>query len=149
MFRGGLRELVEHKIWESQAREDLVGSKSNLFSRCGIHGAMEKDQSFVILAAHRCSEYLCDFAADGFVLDPEGNGIPGGVYCERCARKIVEEYNEKVSPGWVFQPGTILGGLSERPPAAPRPPEGKPVRPKSESEQDWSFHDHVEDILTS
>ena len=69
-----------------------------------------KSYSFVILASERCSDYLCDFAATGFVLDPAGNS-GAGIYCERCGRKMVAEYCEKVEPGWTFHPGKIHGDL--------------------------------------
>ena len=94
---------------------------------------------FTILASEVCSEYLYDFAADGFVLDPEGNGVSAGVYCERCGRQIVSEYNQKVSPGWKFQPGQILGDPTERGPSAPRFPEAKRIQPKQEPEKPCSF----------
>ena len=102
-----------------------------------------------ILASEVCSEYLCDFAADGFVLDPEGNGVSAGVYCERCGRQMVSEYNQKVSPGWKFQPGQILGDPTERGPSAPRFPEAKRIRPNQEPEKPCSFLSYVVDRLTS
>ena len=80
-----------------------------------------KTPSFVILASETCSDDLCDFAATGFVLDPAGNS-GAGIYCERCGRKMVAEYCEKVEPGWRFHPGKIHGDLAERPPAPPAPP---------------------------
>ena len=102
-----------------------------------------------ILASEVCSEYLCDFAADGFVLDPEGNGVSAGVYCERCGRQMVSEYNQKVSPGWKFQPGQILGDPTERGPSAPWFPEAKRIRPNQEPEKPCSFLSYVVDRLTS
>ena len=107
-----------------------------------------KSPSFVILASARCSEYLCDFAATGFVLDPSGDSVPGGVYCERCGRKMVAEYCEKVEPGWTFHPGKIHGTLAERPPAPPAPPAASTTA-REEEKDDCSFLDHVEAILTS
>ena len=104
-----------------------------------------KSYSFVILASERCSDYLCDFAATGFVLDPAGNS-GAGIYCERCGRKMVAEYCEKVEPGWTFHPGKIHGDLAERPPAAPEPPESSASSPEQD---DCSFLSYVEDRLTS
>ena len=108
-----------------------------------------KSPSFAILASEVCSEYLCDFAADGFVLDPEGNGVSAEVYCERCGRQMVSEYNQKVSPGWKFQPGQILGDPTERRPSAPRYPEAKRIPPNQEPEKPCSFLSYVVDRLTS
>ena len=105
-----------------------------------------KSPSFVILASEVCSDYLCDFAATGFVLDPSGDSVPGGVYCERCGRKMVAEYCEKVEPGWTFHPGKIHGDLAQRPPAAPEPPEASASPPEQD---DCSFLSHVVAILTS
>ena len=113
--------------------------------RCDIPSCMR----LTILASEVCSEYLCDFAADGFVLDPEGNGVSAGVYCERCGRQMVSEYNQKVSPGWKFQPGQILGDPTERGPSAPRFPEAKRIRPNQEPEKPCSFLSYVVDRLTS
>ena len=102
-----------------------------------------------ILASEVCSEYLCDFAADGFVLDPEGNGVSAGVYCERCGRQMVSEYNQKVSPGWKFQPGQILGDPTERGPTPSRHPEEKWIPPNQGPEKPCSFLSYVVDRLTS
>ena len=107
-----------------------------------------KTPSFVILASETCSDDLCDFAATGFVLDPSGDSVPGGVYCERCGRKMVAEYCEKVEPGWTFRPGKIHGDLRERPPAPPAPPAASTTAKVGEKD-DCSFLDHVEAILTS
>ena len=107
-----------------------------------------KTPSFVILASARCSEYLCDFAATGFILDPSGKPTPGGPCCELCGRKIVAEYCEKVEPGWTFRPGKIQGDLRERPPAPPGPPAASTTAKVGEKD-DCSFLDHVEAILTS
>ena len=74
----------------------------------------------VILASAVCNDYLCDFAATGFVLDPAGDPGPCGPYCDRCGRKMAAEYCEKIEPGWTFQLGKIYGELAERPPAVPR-----------------------------
>ena len=101
---------------------------------------MRKKQSLVILAPEVCSDYLCDFAATGFVLDPSGDPVPGGAYRERCGRKMVAEYCEKVEPGWTFHPGKIHGDLAERPPAAPEPPEPSARSPEQE---DCSFLSYV------
>ena len=117
----------------------------NLWLRFDIPYCMR----LTILASEVCSEYLCDFAADGFVLDPEGNGVSAGVYCERCGRQMVSEYNQKVSPGWKFQPGQILGDPTERRPSAPRYPGAKRTRPNQEPEKPCSFLSYVVDRLTS
>ena len=106
---------------------------------------MRKKQSLVILASEVCSDYLCDFAATGFVLDPSGDSVPGSVYCERCGRKMVAEYCEKVEPGWTFHPGEIHGDLAQRPPAAPEPLEPSASSPEQE---DCSFLTYVIDRLT-
>ena len=105
-----------------------------------------KSPSFVILASEVCSDDLCDFAATGFVLDPAGDAVPGSVYCERCGRKMVAEYCEKVEPGWTFHPGKIHGDRSERPPAAPEPPE---LSASPAEKDDCSFLSYVVDRLTS
>ncbi len=107
-----------------------------------------KTPSFVILASARCSEYLCDFAATGFILDPSGKPTPGGPCCELCGLKIVSEYCEKIEPGWTFRPGKIQGDLRERPPAPPAPPAASTTGKVGEKD-DCSFLDHVEAILTS
>ena len=105
-----------------------------------------KSPSFVILASETCSDDLCDFAATGFVLDPAGDAVPGSVYCERCGRKMVAEYCEKVEPGWTFHRGKIHGDRSERPPAAPEPPE---LSASPAEKDDCSFLSYVVDRLTS
>ena len=105
-----------------------------------------KSRSFVILASEVCSDYLCDFAATGFVLDPAGDPGPGCVYCERCGRKMVAEYCQKIEPGWTFHPGKIHGDLAERPPAAPEPPE---LSASPSEKDDCSFLSYVVDRLTS
>ena len=126
----------------ASASAQFVG---NLWLRYDIPYTMR----LTILASEVCSEYLCDFAADGFVLDPEGNGVSAGVYCERCGRQMVSEYNQKVSPGWKFQPGQILGDPTERGPTAPRYPEAKRIPPNQEPEKPCSFLSYVVDRLTS
>ena len=93
-----------------------------------------------------CSDYLCDFAATGFVLDPAGDPGPGCVYCERCGRKMVAEYCQKIEPGWTFHPGKIHGDLAERPPAAPEPPE---LSASPAEKDDCSFLSYVVDRLTA
>ena len=103
-------------------------------------------QYLVILASAVCSDYLCDFAATGFVLNPAGDPGPGSAYCERCGRKIVAEYCEKIEPGWRFQPGKIHGDLAVRPEATPEPPE-PPSRPVGKD--DCAFVSYVVDRLTS
>ena len=108
-----------------------------------------KSYSFVILASERCSDYLCDFAATGFVLDPSGDSVPGSVYCERCGRKMVAEYCEKVEPGWTFHPGKIHGDLRARPPAPPEAPATASTTARAGEKDDCSFLDHVEAVLTS
>ena len=108
-----------------------------------------KTPSFVILASETCSEDLCDFAATGFVLDPSSDSVPGSVYCERCGRKMVAEYCEKVEPGWTFHPGRIHGDLAQRPSAAPPEPPEASTTAKVGEKDDCSFLDHVEAILTS
>ena len=104
-----------------------------------------KTPSFVILASETCSEDLCDFAATGFVLDPSGDSVPGSVYCERCGRKMVAEYCEKVEPGWTFHPGRIHGDLAQRPSAAPERPEPSASSPEQD---ECSFLTYVIDRLT-
>ena len=115
------------------------------WGRCDIPYSMR----LTILASEVCSEYLCDFAADGFVLDPESNGVSAGAYCVRCGRQMVSEYNQKVSPGWKFQPGQILGDPTERRPSAPWYPEAKRIPPNQEPEKTCSFLSYVVGRLTS
>ena len=105
-----------------------------------------KPPSLVILASGVCSDYLCDFAATGFVLDPAGDPGPGGAYCDRCGRKIAAEYCEKIEPGWSYQPGKIHGDLAERPPAAPEPLE---VSSRPADKDDCAFLSYVVDRLTT
>ena len=62
-----------------------------------------------------CSDYLCDFAATGFVLGAVGDPGSGGAYCERCGRKMIAEHCKKIEPGWRFQPGKIDGDLASLP----------------------------------
>ena len=109
---------------------------------------MPNHKSFAILTQHVCCEDLCDFATAGWVLDPEGSPGPCGPYCERCGPKIVAEYCEKVSPGWTFRPGEIHGNLNERPPSPPAYLSTTPNRDELPEEEDCSFLDHVENILT-
>ena len=105
-----------------------------------------KRHSFIILASAACSEYLCDFAATGFLLDPSGEPGPAGAYCDRCGRKIAAEYSEKIEPGWTFRPGKIHGDLAARPPAAPEPPEASS---QPAEKDDCAFLSYVLDRLTS
>ena len=102
-----------------------------------------------ILASEVCSEYLCDFAADGFVLDPGRQWSISRSVLRAVRRQMVSEYNQKVSPGWKFQPGQILGDPTERRPSAPRYPEAKRTRPNLEPEKPCSFLSYVVDRLTS
>ena len=97
---------------------------------------------WTILASEVCSDYLCDYAATGFVLDPSGDAGPSGPYCDRCGRKIVSEYCRVVSPG------RIHGDLSSRPPAAPLPPKA-PSRRNAAAKDDGSFVAYVYQRLTS
>lgn len=105
-----------------------------------------KSHSFVILASAVCSEYLCDYAATGFLLDPTGDPGPAGAYCDRCGPKMAAEYSEKIEPGWTFRPGKIHGEQAARPPAAPGPPEAPRLAPEKD---DCAFLSYVVDRLTS
>ena len=105
-------------------------------------------QSLVILSQEACCEYLCDFAAVGFIVDPEGNLVPGGAYCEQCAQKIVAEYKQKVSPKWRFQGGDIVGDAAARTPSPPSPPVVKVSSKNAAAAEDCSFLSYVVDRLT-
>ena len=130
-------------LWFRRLRRPARTAK---LQHLGRRSMARQSHSLVILASEVCSDYLCDFASTGFVLDPAGDPAPGGAYCERCGRKMVAEYCEKIEPGWKFQPGKIYGDLAERPPAAPEPP--KPS-PGELAKDDCSFVSYVVDRLTS
>ena len=108
--------------------------------------APRKSPSFVILASAVCSDYLCDFAATGFVLDPTGDPGPYSPYCDRCGQRMVAEYRQKIDPGWSFRPGEIDGDLAQRPPIAPGAPESSGKPPEKDN---CSFLSYVVDRLTS
>jgi len=46
----------------------------------------------------------CESEATHRILGSDGWRVPGGIYCERHARAIVEEYREKLGWEWTMVP---------------------------------------------
>lgn len=96
-------------------------------------------QSLVILASAVCVDYLCGFAATGFILDRAANPVRPPPCCGCYGRKMAAEDNEKIELGWKFHPGKIHGDMAE-------PPE---VSSRHADKEDYAFLCYVVDRLTS
>ena len=55
----------------------------------------------------KCSSHECDRKAEGWLLDPDGEPIPGGNSCKQCAQMCIDEYKAKLGEVWTFDPGFV------------------------------------------
>ena len=69
--------------------------------------AMHQKRKVFIEGLTKCSSYACKKSAQGWLLDQDGNTIPGSVSCRECSEMCIKEYGEKLNEAWTFAPGIV------------------------------------------
>ena len=83
----------------------------------------------------KCSTHGCGSSAEGWLIAPDGDPIPG-VSCKKCADLCIGEYRDKLKERWTFNHGYVYRTSGNTVRSIEKMPDWGTPRPQCEMEKD-------------